>query len=177
MTVVVDTMKAKERRQHRIDHGMCPLCGKEAAPYYLCHEHRTLNALTRILNKAVDQKILTKERHGRSFGYGIDQSSGKTAKDIVTGRCWLDLSPGDKRLKPRLGRRPIDLDETLMGIFMDAGKPLTMEEIYGAWGKLRSQRRHATLATDMAAIIKADRRRAERNAKRAAVTQRMAAHA
>lgn len=155
-------------KQYRVDHGLCPNCGEEAAPYYLCHKCRDLTALTRQLNRMVDQGVLERERLGRGFGYSVNKTSGKTLDDFVAYKAWIDLSPDDKRRRPRLGRRPIDLDETLIGIFQNAGIPLTIEEVVAAWGHLRSQRRHETLATDMTVIIKAQRKRDDRAAKRLA---------
>ena len=42
-------MNAAQRRAHRVDHGLCPQCGKEAAPYYLCFDCRQLGAMSRML--------------------------------------------------------------------------------------------------------------------------------
>lgn len=163
MSRKADPTKSK---QYRIEHGLCPMCGKESAPYYLCHDHRNIGALHRLLTKMVDQRLLTKTKDGRAYGYEINHASGKTPRDFVPGRAsWLDLKPDDKRRRPRLGRRPVDLDETLIGIFQEAARPLTIEEVVSAWGRLRSQRKHETLAGDMAAIIKAQRKRDERAAR------------
>lgn len=155
--------------RYRIDHGLCPECGKEAAPYYLCTNHRQLGSLTRLLNKMADRSIIQKLDGGR---YAIPHGwNGRNIDDFAWGDTLFDMKPDDKRLRPRMGRRPIDLDETLMSIFFEAGSPLQMEEIYAAWGKLRSQRKHASLAGDMTAIIAAQRRREMRDAKRAKVVR------
>lgn len=156
-----------DRRQHRIDHGLCPECGEEAAPYYLCANHRQLGSLTRMLNKMADRGIIQKSKDGRSNTYGIPSGwSGRKIDEFNWGKMLFEMEDGDKRLRPRMGRRPIDLDETLISIFTDAGRPLQMEEILAAWGKLRSKRKHASLAGDMTALIEAQRKRDERNAKR-----------
>lgn len=160
-------LTAKERRQHRIDHGMCPECGGEAAPYYLCWDCRSLASITKMLNRGVKLGVFTKQGTGKHTLWG---AGARISDKIDFGATYLwDMNPDDKRLRPRINRRPGDLDETLMGVFMGAGKPLTMEEIYMAWGALRSKRRHQTLATDMTAIIKAQRKRDMRAAKRVAI--------
>ena len=160
-------MTARERKQFRVDHGMCPECGREAAPYYLCGQHRTLGAMTRMLNRMANRRTIKKEKVGRANHWSILKGGAEVA-DFQWAKSAFEMEASDKRLRPRLNRRPVDLDETLHEIFITAGKPLLMEEIYAAWGKLRSKRKSASLAGDMAAIIQAERRRAERNAKRAA---------
>ena len=157
---------ASERRQYRIDHGLCPLCGKESAPYYLCEDHRTYQAVGRMM-KLMAKRGIVKD-HGRT-GYSIPLGwNGPDVSEFQWRPRMGELRPGDKRLRPRLGRMPVDLDETLIGIFREAGRRLTIEEIYEAWGKLRSRRKTESLAGDMAALIRAQRRRDERNGKRLA---------
>lgn len=151
---------AKERRVYRVEHGLCPECGKEAAPYYLCHDHRSLGMIRRMMNKAAERGIVQKSRRGRDTCYAIPPGwCGNKFEDFDWGKSGFDMDPDDKRLRPRMGQRPIDIDETLLGIFHAAGKPLQMDEIYAAWGKLRSKRKTETLAGDMAAIIAAQRKR------------------
>jgi hypothetical protein len=156
-----------EQRQYRIDHGLCPECGRESAPYYLCEEHRQLNSLTRMLNRMADRGVLQKEKQGGKSYYSPGVNSARCG-DFSWRQTLFDMDPDDKRLRPRMGRRPIDLDETLISIFETAGRRLTMEEILSAWGKLRSKRKTESLVGDMSAIILAQHRRDERNAKRLA---------
>jgi hypothetical protein len=164
---------AAQKRQHRIDHGLCPVCGKDAAPYYLCHTHRQRNALSRLLDKAAERGIFQREKEAGKVYYKHKPDSN-TFEDFAWAKSMWDMNANDARLKPRMGRRPVDLDETLMSIFVEAGRPLTMEEIYAAWGKLRTLRKTNSLAGDMTAIILAQRRREEKNAKRAALAKRIA---
>lgn len=165
---------AKARRQYRIDHGLCPLCGEEAAPYYLCYKHRQHQVIRRFMNNATKWGVVSKVKEGNSNKYYILPDWEQQFDVNYKHPSWLDLRPDDKRRSPRLGRMPVKLDETLAGIFREANRPLMMEEIYEAWGRLRSRRKTESLAGDMTAIIAAQRRRDERNAKRA---QKGAQHA
>lgn len=163
VATATESMKATERRAYRIDHGMCPECGKEAAPYYLCFECRKLGSMRRMLTRMADLGIIEKiKRHKGRFDAFKSVESGKRVANFAWNQTLWDMPAEDARRKPRINRRPIDLDETLFGIFREAGHPLQMEEIYEAWGRLRSKRKHGTLAGDMAAIIAARRRREAR---------------
>lgn len=164
---------AKQRRQHRIDHGLCPECGEEAAPYYLCPTHRLKGSVSRMMGRMADSGIVIKGKDGQQTTYSVSSGWETKFDEFACGTTLFDMDPDDKRLRPRLGRRPVDLDETLISIFVQAGRPLQMEEICAAWGKLRSKRKHATLAADMAALIAAQRKRDERNAKRARAHERL----
>ncbi|WP_152663882.1 hypothetical protein [Sphingomonas sp. SRS2] len=117
-----------------------------------------------MLNKMAERGIITKARRGRENCWSSGDSNLKTS-DFTWGKNLFEMSAADKRRAPRIGKRPVDLDDTLFGIFADAGKPLTMEEVYTAWGKLRSKRKTGSLAGDMTAIIEAERRRQRRSAK------------
>lgn len=157
-------------RQYRIDHGLCPLCGKEAAPYYLCHSCRQTAMIGRMCDLMAKRGVVKRLKDKGRVYYQIPPGwNGRSTKDFNWSPCGIDLKDTDKRLRPRIGRRPVDLDETLTEIFMEAGTPLTMEEIVAAWGRLRSKRKTSSLAGDMTAIIAAERRRNERNARRAAI--------
>jgi hypothetical protein len=50
---------AVTRHQYRIDHGLCPECGKEAAPYYRCDNHRQIGAIGRMLNHVAERGIVS----------------------------------------------------------------------------------------------------------------------
>jgi len=159
-------MRAAEKRQYRISYGMCPLCGLEAAPYYLCFACRQIKSLSRTLNRMHDAGIVAKSRKGRNSLWHVEKDKiDDVAVMDVRGSLLVGIKDGDKRLRPRMGGRPIDLDETLMSIFAVAGKPLTEDEVYFAWGNLRTTRKRASLASDMAAIINAQRKRDRRAAK------------
>jgi hypothetical protein len=162
---------AKERKQYRIDHGLCPLCGKEAVPYYLCQEHRSRNAFTRMLNRMSDRGIISREKDGGKVYYK-HLPGGRSVHDFPWGKMLWEMDSNDKRLRPRLGRRPVDLDDTLIEIFETAGKPLRIDEIIAAWGKLRSKRKTESLAGDMRTIIAAQHKRDAKNARRAAIAAR-----
>jgi hypothetical protein len=93
---------------------------------------------------------------------------------IASTRWYPEAKEGDRRLKPRLGGKIVDVCNTLVGLLREMGRPATEEELVAAWGRLREKRRTASLAGDMAAIIEAKRRQDRKAAKRAAVAARHA---
>ena len=164
---------AKERRQYRIDHGLCPYCGEDAAPYYLCQRHREIGALSRLLYRSAARGIISREKEkGRVYYSKPRAFNPPKFDDFEWNDTFFDMKPDDKRRRPRLGKRPVDLDETLIEIFETAGKRLQMHEILEAWGKLRTKRKTTSLAGDMRAIIEAQRRRDAKNAKRASIARK-----
>lgn len=167
------TLSGAEKRQCRIDRGLCPECGEEAAPYYLCLTCRQLGSISRIMNRAADRGIVKKEIDGGKAYYSVPpEFNGRSTDEFHWAKTLFDMDPDDKRLRPRMGKRPVDLDETLIEIFETAGKRLQMHEIFEAWGRLRTKRKTASLAGDMRAIIEAQRRRGAKNAKRATIVAR-----
>lgn len=164
-----DPMK---NRQYRIDHGLCPVCGDEAAPYYLCHKHRQIGMVGRMLKLMAQRGVVEQSKeNGRNY-YRVAPGHERRVDEFSWRPRGSELDPNDKRFRPRLGRRPVDLDETLVQIFLDAGRPLQIEEVVAAWGRLRSKRKTESLAGDMRALIEAQRLRDMRNAKRAAIVAR-----
>lgn len=177
MSRQADPAKSK---QYRVEHGLCPACGKESAPYYLCSDCRFKGAIVHRLKRMVKAGAIETSKSGNSTLYKPAPNMIEIADTMrwgkeIFGKAGSDSTDG--RLRPRLGRRPVDLDETLVGIFFDAGKPLTMEEVVTAWGRLRSKRKTESLAGDMRAIIEAQRKRDRRAAKWAEVQARLAARA
>ncbi len=158
-------------QQTRINAGLCPNCGKEAAPYYLCPDCRGLKSLGGMLNRGEKYHIFTSERRGRTKLWRTGSYQGNRPPSEVMGSkpmpLWGEGKGGDdKRLRPRVGKIPVNVEKELMGILLRLGAPATCEEIMGAWGKLRVRRGRASAACDLAALIKAERRRERRNRKR-----------
>lgn len=163
-------LSAKARREYLVDHGLCPVCGDEAAPWYLCWNHRQVNSIRRICNKFAERGVVIKSKDGSGNLYkAAPDMEAKYAQYRWAKYDFGNMPESDKRLRPRLNRRPVDLDETLLQIFRDSDRPLSEEEVIVAWGKLRSKRKTGTLAGDMTKLIRAQRRREARNAKRARV--------
>lgn len=153
--------------QDRASRGLCPQCGKEAAPYYLCADHRTIAMIRNFLNQAAERGAVTKEKRGNKIYWSPrDIAAFDQIKWHPRGS---ELSTNDKRLRPRLGRVPVEIDKELLRLACDIGHPFTSEEMVAAWGRLREQRKGGTIAGNMAAIIQAQRRREKRNARRAAL--------
>ena len=148
-------------RGERIAKGMCPNCGAEAAPHYLCGKCRLMAKVGRIVNRAAKVGGVVKSRHDGAMHYSMGD---REAWDRIAWRP--DPKEGDGRLRPRLGRIPVDVGNEIVGILTSLGRPATIDEIVAAWGRLREERRRGSIAGDMVAIIEAQRRRNERNLKR-----------
>jgi hypothetical protein len=149
-------------QQTRILAGQCPLCGKEAAPFRLCYDHRFSARLNNSLRRGVKLGALKRDHLKRYYlGDGDKERRwGKWGTKIV-------IPESDKRGRPRLRGISVDVDETLIKVMERIGRPCTIEEITAAWGKLRD-RRSAPLASDLAVIVAAADKRQRKMAKRAA---------
>lgn len=146
--------------KERIAKGLCPRCGKEAAPYYLCADHRFEQQIVRRLNRGERIGGFRKEKRGRQTYWSLGSQNALDSMD------WRDPKPDDKRYRPRLGRIPVEIEDELIKMLTDLGKPVTIDEILAAWGRLREKRSGGSVAQNMAAIIAADQRRQDRNARR-----------
>ena len=146
--------------QERIARGQCPNCGKEAAPFYLCYHCRSLGKVRRVLNRAHKAGGVTRERRKD----GVYWTMKDAAKwDTVAWRG--DPKDGDGRLAPRLNGKRVNIEQTIINIMRHIGRPVTIEELTIAWGKLRAKR-DAPLANDLARLIAAEDRRKAKAAKR-----------
>ena len=153
---------ARSLTAERIAQGLCPRCGTEAAPYRLCSKHRAEGMIGRICERASRAGGFKKEKRGNRIYWSL---GNRAALDSIK---WSpDVGLDDKRRRPRLGGIPVDVEKQLVAILTEAGRPLGIEEIISAWGKLR-ERRTGSIASNLAAIITAQQRRASSNAKRAA---------
>ena len=79
---------------------------------------------------------------------------------------YREAQPGDKRLRPRLGNIPVDVQRELVALLLRNGQPMHIDEIYAAWGKLRLRSVRDSAAADLLHIVAATtkrERRAERN--------------
>ena len=157
----------KVRVKDRVANGLCPRCGEESAPYYLCGKHRLEARLIRALKRGTRKGGFIETR-------GTDNRPrykiGDETKLDMRWQTQIVPPDNDGRFKPRIGRVPVDVERTLLKLLTAANKPCTIEEIMAAWGKLRTERKHDSVVGDMVAIIAAQRRRAERMAKRARVS-------
>lgn len=156
-------------QQQRILAGQCPLCGKEAAPYRLCYDHRQLGRLNRALKRGEKYEYFNSEKRSDGKLYwtigaknndpGVRDRMGKWATPII-------LSETDGRGRPRLRGISVDVEATLIEVIRRIGRPCTIEEITGAWGRLRD-RRSSPLPSDLATIIAAKDKRARKMQRRA----------
>jgi hypothetical protein len=147
-------------QQKRILAWQCPLCGKEAAPWRLCYDHRLGVRLYNALRNGVRVGSLKRDEQKRYF-IGDPNAKGRW------GSAPIHVSETDKRGRPRLRGISVDVEATLVAIITRIGRPCTIEEISEAWGRLRD-RRSSPLASDLATIIAAKDKRAAKMARRAA---------
>ena len=155
-----------EKQQERINKGLCPRCGKEAAPYYLCDHCRRGNSIVRVLNRLEKHDFARSRREGRNRLWFQGSNDGDAGDIGGIYPTWGEgKGENDKRLRPKLGGIPVDVEQTLIEIFRAEDRGLTMEEIYMAWGKLRLRKGRDSAAADMRAIIMAERKRERKRAR------------
>lgn len=151
-------------RQARINAGLCPRCGEEAAPYYLCDRCRRLKSLTSGLEQMEKAGRVKSGFDGRfkvwSAGPNIDDPT--MPSNVRARPVWGEGRAGDKRLRPRIGRIPVDVERELAALIAAHGRPVTIEQINCAWGRMRLRKKRASAAKDLMTIIKADEKRASR---------------
>ena len=155
-----------KRQQERINKGLCPRCGKEAAPYYLCDDCRRSASLGRVLNQLEKRdRVRSMKDGGKRLWYSGPNVNDDTGIGVVYPVWGEGKAEKDKRLRPKLGGIPVDVEQALIEIFRADERGLTEEEIYMAWGKLRLRARRDSAAADMRAIIMAERKRKRKRAK------------
>lgn len=154
----------------RILAGQCPTCGKDAAPYRLCGEHRQLASLSRGLKRLAKAGAVIRSQNGRNAAWTAAPNMMEIAKAVGFGPfpLWGEgKGENDRRIQPRLGGMRVDVEKTPINILLSMGRPATLDEIQAAWGRLRGERKHLSLANDIAYIIESGRKRREKQARRA----------
>ena len=71
-------------KQQRILAGQCPLCGKEAAPYRLCYDHRQRAKVERLLKRGVRHEVIKSEKRVDGTYYSV----GPKMDDSEANRLW-----------------------------------------------------------------------------------------
>jgi hypothetical protein len=155
-------------QQQRILAGQCPLCGKEAAPYRLCYDHRQNARIDRMLKRAEKHEYFKSEKriNGRYWSLGPKVNDPAVRDYMGKWAIPYHLPETDRRGRPRLRGISVDVEETIIAVIGRIGRPCTIEEISEAWGRLRD-RRSSPLPSDLATIIAAKDRRERKMAKRA----------
>lgn len=151
----------------RVAHGLCPACGKEAAPYRLCYDCRQSVRLTRGLKKGARLGVLNVLGTGKNALWSINKNEppGASERFKKWGTPWR-LPDSDGRARPRLRGITVDVEATLVKVMEFINRPATIEEIVSAWGKLRGKR-SSPLPNDLGRIIVAADKRARKAARRA----------
>jgi hypothetical protein len=96
-----------------------------------------------------------------------------TAKDDPRDNRWstpVVPNESDRRFRPRLGGIPVNVEAKIVELMGSIGRPVPIEEIAQAWGRLRGEkkRKKGNAAADVRAILLAGERRKKRAAKRLA---------
>ena len=123
--------KAAAWKARQVAMGRCPHCGKPCAPYRECERRRFTRRFyrsARILEKL--GLIIVERINGRAAIY---KSTGKVGKvrEYNSGR------EGDRRLLPRIGKKPIDnIEEIILRIAEEHLEPFTTSQIVKEVGKV-----------------------------------------
>jgi hypothetical protein len=145
-------------RRDRLNKGLCPHCGAEAAPYRECETHRFQRLLGRILRRMEARGFAQRAREGHADVWSRVPGAGPLPEGI-----YREAQEGDKRLQPRLHHVPVDIEQTLKVMFTHLrGGPVTEAEILAAWSKLRERKGRVSAAQDLALLILAQRKRERR---------------
>lgn len=155
---------ASKKQQERIANGLCPKCGEPAAPYRLCGMCRMQQRLGRALDRMERDGTVSVTLQGRHKAYTFNEGRE------LDKRWTTPVVPneGDKRFRPRLAGVPVNVEETIIRIFRELGRPLSVDEVMQAWGRLRADRKRVSVVADVRALVDAQQRRERRAAKRLA---------
>lgn len=152
-------------QQERLSNGLCPTCGEKAAPYYHCGKCRFTNKIRRVTRKAERLGGLVIEKSSEDRRMNL--YSHKSTEAWRAGNWRDDPKENDGRYRPRLRKIPVDVEKTLIQLFHDNGNPLTEDEIFSAWGKLRTTK-NGTVIQDLTNLIRAERHRKAKAERRVA---------
>lgn len=108
-----------------ISEGRCPHCGKPCAPYSVCASRRLYKKVMRMIRRMTEAGALIKVGNRYSRGSGANPYTYRT-------------SDGDRRLLPRIGRKPADdaaVTSVCLDIIRERGGPMTETEIAAEYAK------------------------------------------
>lgn len=166
-----EPVRPADVRKERAAKGLCPYCGKLAAPYYLCDRHHRVAQLRRFFRALEKQdlvEITVDPADKRRILVMAKPSLGTT--EVNYGKS-LDIG---ERGNPRIrGGVPADVTKELVGILRRQGRPMREEEIAAAWVKLRPKPGQTNAAAGMAAMIKAQDKRARKMARNRALRAKL----
>lgn len=159
---------ASRVQRERIEAGLCPRCGEDAAPYRLCYMCRQRMRVFRALTRMAATGSLETMRDER--GRRLYKKTGKRPD----GRWQTTVVPpeDDRRFRPRIANVPVEVEETILLLFERMDRPCSVDEVVQAWGRLRTRRKRGNLIADLRALIEAEKRRQRRAAKRRTNTRR-----
>lgn len=116
-----------EKQKQRVKEGLCPTCGKWSYPYYLCHEHRMMQNIYRVLRKFekngwVDVKIDSDGK--KMFKWKADARIGNMRKYSPEYIAKMQL--------PRLKGKPMTdkiLEDVIVKVLEENGVPMNQKDI------------------------------------------------
>lgn len=153
--------------KQRIAKGLCPRCGKEAAPYYLCDHCRGIDGISRMLKLMAKREVVTSEKRGRHTYWKIDPRYNEALDNFTWRPRMWDLKDSDRRRKPRFRGVPIEIENAVRAALTMLDRPASIEEIMEAWAKLKTSNRDGTIESNLVEIIVSKNKRAEKLARRA----------
>lgn len=111
-----DSTKRQAYRQRCIEKGLCPHCGQPCAPYYECEKRRSYKRIHSLVVRMVKAGAIIKGPDGYSMGHG--EYPG--CKDVLES---------DVRLLPRIGKKPITVEQLVIDALLEIGTFATEAEI------------------------------------------------
>lgn len=163
--------------KQRIARGLCPKCGEEAAPYYLCQKCRDYDAIRRMLKLMDKRGMVTSTKKGTSSYWRMNPDwDDKSDNFSWKPRMW-ELKDSDRRRKPRFRGVPIEIENAVTACLVSIGRPASIEEILEAWAKLKTSNRSGTIESNLVNIIVAKDKMSAKLARRAGRARRAEAGA
>lgn len=163
-------MSAADKVRERVDNGLCPQCGEEAAPYYLCYVCRQQGRVRRSLKRLADQGHATKRKEGGKLLWQIVPGT----RDAPRDKRWetpVVPNDSDRRFHPKIGGIPVNVEAQIWKLCESFDREFSIDDVVQAWGRLRGEKRKkGSAAADVRAILAADEKRRRRAEKRGAVS-------
>lgn len=157
------------KAQERVDNGLCPQCGEEAAPYRLCFKCRHINRFRRSLHRLERHGVVTARREGGKILWKLVPEKRDEPLD---NRWQTPINPpdSDRRFRPRIGGIPVNVEAQIFKLVEQFDRPFSLDEVVQAWGRLRGEKRkRGSAAADVRAILAAEEKRRRRAAKHRAL--------
>lgn len=151
------------KARERLDNGLCPQCGEEAAPFYLCYMCRQKRRFMRAIDRMIVTGSLTSDTGDNRGKLRVNEAvplDDRWATNIVPPES-------DRRFRPRIGGIPVNVEAQIWKLCESFDREFSIDDVVRAWGRLRGEKRkRGSAAADVRAILAAEekrRRRAEKH--------------